>query len=191
MFESKEHAHRRLNILTGEWVQVSPHRSKRPWQGQVEKLDQVKRPAHDPTCYLCAGNERAGGEKNPDYTSTFVFTNDFGALQSDIPEGGETSGLLQSKRERGICKVICFSPRHDLTIPEMEVKDITKVVDLWVEECHALSNHDFINHIQIFENKGSVMGCSNPHPHGQIWANNFLPSEINRKDLNLKAYLFL
>lgn len=189
MFDSKEHSHRRLNILTGEWVQVSPHRSKRPWQGQVEKLAQVQKEEYDPTCYLCAGNERIGGERNPDYKDAFSFTNDFAALQSDIPEGGQSDGLLQSESEKGICKVICFSPRHDLTIPEMEVEGIVKVVQLWVEECELLAKHDFINHIQIFENKGSVMGCSNPHPHGQIWAQNSMPNEPMKKQTKQKEYL--
>jgi UDPglucose--hexose-1-phosphate uridylyltransferase len=188
LFDYKEHSHRRFNILTGEWVKVSPQRSKRPWQGQVEKLEEARRPVHDPTCYLCAGNERIGGERNPNYASTFVFTNDFGALQSDIPSGGESSGLLQSKSERGICRVICFSPRHDLTIPEMEVADICKVVDLWIAECTELAKNDFINYIQIFENKGSVMGCSNPHPHGQIWAQESIPVEPLKKQVQQATY---
>lgn len=188
MFDSKEHSHRRYNILTGEWVQVSPQRSKRPWQGQVEKIEQEKRPHHDPSCYLCSGNERIGGAINPDYKGAFVFTNDFAALQSDIPSGGEDDGLLQSKSERGICKVICFSPRHDLTIPEMELEDIKQVVDLWVEQCEELAAHDYINHIQIFENKGSVMGCSNPHPHGQIWSQESIPVEPAKKQEQQEKY---
>ncbi|PIB36205.1 galactose-1-phosphate uridylyltransferase [Reichenbachiella sp. 5M10] len=188
MFDSKEHSHRRLNVLTGEWVQVSPHRSKRPWQGQVEKLEQERRPEHDPNCYLCAGNERIGGERNPDYKDTFVFTNDFAALQGDIPSGGESTGLLQSKSERGLCKVICFSPRHDLTIPEMDVDGIEKVVELWVEQCKEIGAIDYINHIQIFENKGSVMGCSNPHPHGQIWAQESIPVEPMKKQFQQEKY---
>lgn len=188
MFDSKEHSHRRLNILTGEWVQVSPHRSKRPWQGQVEKTEQERRPEHDPACYLCPGNARVGGEQNPKYESTYVFTNDFAALQSDIPAGGEQAGLFQSKSERGICKVICFSPRHDLTIPEMEVGGIRQVVDLWIDECHELGGKDFINYIQIFENKGSVMGCSNPHPHGQIWSQESIPVEPLKKQTQQEQY---
>ncbi|UXP30698.1 UDP-glucose--hexose-1-phosphate uridylyltransferase [Reichenbachiella agarivorans] len=188
MFDSKEHSHRRLNILTGEWVQVSPHRSKRPWQGQVEKLEQERRPEHDPTCYLCAGNERIGGERNPDYKDIFVFTNDFASLQGDIPSGGDNNGLLQSKSERGLCKVICFSPRHDLTIPEMDIDGIEKVVDLWIKQCEEIGALDYINHIQIFENKGAVMGCSNPHPHGQIWAQESIPVEPMKKQFQQEKY---
>lgn len=188
MFDSTEHSHRRLNILTGEWVQVSPHRSKRPWQGQVEKNEQIRRPEHDPSCYLCPGNERIGGENNPEYQSTYVFTNDFSALQKDIPAGGDNDGLFQSKSERGICKVICFSPRHDLTIAEMEVPGIRSVVDTWIEQCHEISANDFINYIQIFENKGSVMGCSNPHPHGQIWSQESIPVEPLKKQIQQEKY---
>lgn len=187
-FNPNDHSHRRLNILTGEWVQVSPHRSKRPWQGQVEKVVEEKRPEHDPSCYLCAGNKRIGGEVNPDYKDTYSFVNDFSALQADIPEGGKEDGLLVSKSEKGLCKVICFSPRHDLTIPELETASVKKVVDLWVNECEELGSKDFINHIQIFENKGAVMGCSNPHPHGQIWSQTSVPVEVAKKDSHMKGY---
>lgn len=177
-FNREDHPHRRYNALTGEWILVSPHRAKRPWQGQVEKAEEEKRPQHDSKCYLCAGNERAGGYKNPDYKDTFVFTNDFSALLTDSPEGEEDDGeLFQAKSERGLCKVICFSPRHDLTIPEMEVDGIRKVVDVWVNEYKELGSLDYVNYVQIFENKGSVMGCSNPHPHGQIWSSYSIPVE--------------
>ncbi len=188
MFDPKEHSHRRHNILTGEWIQVSPHRSKRPWQGKVETINLERRPKHDPDCYLCAGNNRAGGKTNPDYKGAYVFTNDFASLQSDIPEGGAQDGLLNSKSERGICKVICFSPRHDLTVAEMEVEDIKKVVDLWIDQCNELGGHDFINHIQIFENKGEIMGCSNPHPHGQIWSQESIPVEPTKKQHHQLEY---
>jgi len=187
-FNANDHSHRRLNILTGEWVQVSPHRSKRPWQGQVEKLSIDRRPAYDEKCYLCPTNERIGGELNPDYKNVYAFTNDFAALQYDIPSGGSEVGLLQSKSERGVCKVLCFSPRHDLTIPEMESDQIKLVVDLWVEQCKEIGDLDFINHIQIFENKGAVMGCSNPHPHGQIWAQESVPVEPAKKQTKQLEY---
>lgn len=189
-FNFEDHPHRRFNPLTSEWVQVSPHRAKRPWQGQVEKIEEEKRPEHDESCYLCAGNTRIGGEVNPKYTDTYSFQNDFAALLEDIPTGevNEMDGLFQAKSERGLCKVICFSPRHDLTIPEMEVEGIRKVVDLWAKEYKELGSRDYINHVQIFENKGAVMGCSNPHPHGQIWAQESIPQEPEKKQANQKAY---
>ena len=188
-FNIKNHSHRRLNILTGEWVLCSPHRAKRPWQGQVEKPEQADLPRYDPKCYLCPENERVGGGKNPKYESTCVFNNDFGALTEDIPWGKEVEGdFFVAEAEQGICRVICFSPRHDLTIPEMEVQDIRKVIDLWVDEYKALGAKPFINHVQIFENKGSVMGCSNPHPHGQIWSQKTIPTEPAKKQVQQKAY---
>ncbi|RDC65362.1 UDP-glucose--hexose-1-phosphate uridylyltransferase [Adhaeribacter pallidiroseus] len=184
-----EHPHRRYNALTGEWVLVSPHRAKRPWQGQQEEVEKETRPAYDPTCYLCPGNERAGGEKNPPYSQTFVFNNDFGALQESTPTGSfEKSGLLKAESERGVCKVICFSPRHDLTLPDMEVADIRKVVDLWQHEYEELGKLDFINYVQIFENKGIIMGCSNPHPHGQIWAQSSIPVEPAKELMQQQNY---
>lgn len=188
MFSIENHSHRRYNILTGEWVQVSPHRAKRPWQGQMEKVDEEKRPEYDPECYLCPGNVRAGGEINPDYKQVFSFTNDFTALQPDVPEAMENDDFFRFKSERGICRVICFSPRHDLTIPEMEVDAIAKVVELWIDECNELGRLGYINNIQLFENKGSVMGCSNPHPHGQIWAQESIPVELVKKQERQKEY---
>ncbi|MEH0153134.1 UDP-glucose--hexose-1-phosphate uridylyltransferase [Limibacter armeniacum] len=188
-FSFEEHPHRRYNPLTGEWVMVSPHRSKRPWQGQVEDMEEEKRLKHDPDCYLCAGNTRVGGEKNPEYTDTYVFTNDFSALLSDTPEGSfSKGGLLKAESERGMARVVCFSPRHDLTIPEMEVAAIRKVVDLWAKEYEDLGKKEFINYVQIFENKGATMGCSNPHPHGQIWAEETVPVEPAKKQVQQLAY---
>jgi UDPglucose--hexose-1-phosphate uridylyltransferase len=171
--------HRRHNPLTGEWVLVSPHRTARPWLGQVEKPPVEIRPAHDPGCYLCPGNERAGGAQNPAYTDTYVFDNDFAAL---VPEAqGQptptSEELLRLEPERGLCRVVCFSPRHDLTLAELPVPAIRKVVDTWIEQYLELSALPFISYVQVFENKGAMMGASNPHPHGQIWASEHLPNE--------------
>lgn len=188
-FNFEDHSHRRYNPLTAEWVQVSPHRAKRPWQGQQEKFQAQQRPAYDPQCYLCPGNTRAGGEKNPPYQGTYSFKNDFAAITEDVPSGTLQEGeFFLAKSERGICKVICFSPRHDLTIPEMELSAIREVVDLWKREYEELGGRDFINYVQIFENKGSVMGCSNPHPHGQVWAQESIPDEPRKKGENFLHY---
>ncbi len=169
-------------------MQVSPHRTKRPWQGQVEKVSETQRPQYDESCYLCPGNQRAGGKTNPNYTSTFSFVNDFAALQSDVEDIDFKEGLLEAKSERGLCKVICFSPRHDLTLPEMDVSQIKEVVKLWQNEYKELSALNYINYVQIFENKGSVMGCSNPHPHGQVWAQASVPDEPAKKSARQLAY---
>ena len=188
-FNSSDHPHKRFNPLTGDWILVSPHRAKRPWQGQVEKPLLDERPAYDPGCYLCAGNERAGGKFNPDYKGTFVFTNDFSALLTDTPPGVVDDGeLFQAHSESGICKVICFSENHSLTIPEMEVSDIRKVVDVWCEEFAELGGNELVNYVQIFENKGSIMGCSNPHPHGQIWSSSTVPVEPAKESQTQKSY---
>lgn len=188
-FDLSEHSHRRLNILTGEWIQVSPHRAKRPWQGQVEKTLSATGLSYDPTCYLCPGNKRSNGEFNPAYTSTYSFENDFAAIVPPVPAGEiHTDDLLFAKSERGICKVICFSPKHDLTIPEMTTQQISDIVRLWVKEYTDLGKIDYINYVQIFENKGSVMGCSNPHPHGQIWAQESIPMEPQKKQQHQHKY---
>jgi UDPglucose--hexose-1-phosphate uridylyltransferase len=185
-----EHPHRRYNPLTGDWILVSPHRAKRPWQGQQEEIPTENKPNYDKNCYLCPGNERAGGKKNPQYQDTFVFKNDFSALLEEIPEETlDDEELFKAKSEKGISRVICFSPRHDLTIPEMEINAIKKVVDLWQKEYAELGDKDFINHVQIFENKGAIMGCSNPHPHGQIWAQSSLPVEVQKECNRQEAYL--
>jgi len=174
--------HRRFNPLTGEWIQVSPHRAKRPWQGKEEKSPEPEKVKYDPECYLCPGNDRAGDASNPDYDSTFVFTNDFSALKPGTPsELRNTQDLLVAKGEKGICRVICFSPRHDLTLPQMNLSQIRDVVDLWVDEYTELGSRDYINYVQIFENKGEIMGCSNPHPHGQIWAQQTIPDEPSKE----------
>lgn len=183
------HSHRRLNPLTGEWIQVSPHRAKRPWQGKQEKTPEPQKAKYDPECYLCPGNDRAGDAQNPNYDSTFVFTNDFSALKPDTPSVLEDQDeLLVAKGERGICRVICFSPRHDLTLPEMDVSQIQEVVGLWVSEYQELGERDFINYVQIFENKGEIMGCSNPHPHGQVWAQESIPEEPAKELRKQKEY---
>ena len=191
-FDPTEHPHRRRNLLTGEWVLVSPHRTKRPWQGQVEKGMPDNRPAYDPKCYLCPGNERAGGLHNPAYTSIFVFENDFAALLPDGPRGDVSEGqFFQMTAETGRCRVICFSPRHDLTLPEMAVTDIRRVVDVWAEQVVELGNLPDVNYVQLFENKGAAMGASNPHPHGQLWANHSIPQEPAKEDVQKRAYYAL
>lgn len=182
--------HRRLNLLTNEWIQVSPHRTKRPWQGKQEESQLNNRPKFDNSCYLCPGNSRAGGEKvNPDYTSTYVFDNDFSALLPDTPlKYYNQDDILVSRSERGICKVICFSPRHDLTLPEMDAASIRNVVDIWAEQYEMLGSIPWVNYVQIFENKGTIMGCSNPHPHGQIWAQETIPEEPAKELLTQQQY---
>jgi UDPglucose--hexose-1-phosphate uridylyltransferase len=171
-----EHPHRRFNPLLGEWILVSPHRTKRPWQGKTDEVKKAEKNTFDPACYLCPGNRRADGATNPSYTSTYLFTNDYSALYPEAPAAQEDElGLIKAQSEKGICKVICYSPRHDLTMPLMAPEAIRNVVDLWTEQYRELGSRDDIGYVQIFENKGSQMGCSNPHPHGQIWADERIP----------------
>ncbi len=188
-FNQKQHPHRRYNPLLDEWILVSPQRASRPWQGQTEKRTEEKLPAHDEHCYLCSGNLRINGEKNPEYKGVYVFANDFGSLMKEEVESSfESSGFFTLQPERGINRVICFSENHSLTLPEMETDDIKKVVDVWQKQYEELGSLDYISHVQIFENKGQMMGCSNPHPHGQIWAQSSIPSIIAKTQENLKKY---
>jgi UDPglucose--hexose-1-phosphate uridylyltransferase len=182
-------SHRRLNPLTGEWVLVSPHRTQRPWQGRREPQAAPAGLAHDPSCYLCPGNLRANGARNPDYPHTFVFDNDFPALKADAPTKREVDGLIVAEGETGLCRVLCFSPRHDLTLSGMTVADIERVVDVWVEETIAIGGRPDIASVQIFENRGEMMGASNPHPHGQIWATRHPPNELEKETLRQGEYL--
>jgi UDPglucose--hexose-1-phosphate uridylyltransferase len=183
--------HRRFNPLTRDWVLVSPRRAQRPWQGQVEKAASATALRYDPTCFLCPGNERVGGAGNPKYESTFVFTNDFAALKPEVQRARHDDsgrGLLLSESEAGICKVVCFSPRHDLTLARMTVPEIASVVDIWAKEYAEIGSLPYIGYVQIFENRGELMGCSNPHPHGQIWANQTIPNEPRKEQESQKAY---
>ncbi|MBZ0278701.1 MAG: UDP-glucose--hexose-1-phosphate uridylyltransferase [Anaerolineae bacterium] len=187
MFNPIDHPHRRLNPLTGEYVLVSPHRMKRPWQGKQEAPPPDNRPSYDATCYLCPGNTRAGGIQNPAYTSTYVFTNDFSALLLDTPASPAAEHpLFTSESARGTCRVICFSPRHDLTLPEMALADIRSVIEVWVEQTVDLGKT--YRWVQVFENKGEIMGCSNPHPHGQVWGTDWLPNEVTQEDRQQREY---
>ncbi len=182
-----DNPHRRLNPLTGEWVLVSPQRNKRPWVGRVEKRKDVISKIHDKGCYLCPGNVRANGKVNPDYNDTFVFTNDYAALLPDGPDFEfNEEGMCISKSVKGTSRVICFSPRHDITMAEMDSEGIRNVISVWIDQLNDLGK-EFI-WVQIFENKGDIMGCSNPHPHGQIWALDTLPNEIQKEKTNQQNY---
>lgn len=200
-FDYNEHPHRRFNPLTRRWHLVSPHRAKRPWQGSVEALPPDNRPEYDPKDYLGPGNYRVNGTvQNPQYTSTHVFDNDFQAILSDTPAGEagnpdavgapdkDEEALFVAKSVRGRCRVVCFNPRMNVTVAEMTVEELIPVVDAWISEFDMLSKLDYVSHVQIFENKGAMMGCSNPHPHGQIWSSDFVPEEPALVLRNLKKF---
>src|SRR3989440_4316277 len=196
------HPHRRYNPLRDEWVIVSPQRNERPWQGQVERAPAAASAAYDPSCYLCPGNARAHGVRNPQYTSTFAFDNDFPALRPTSPRppaptlqrpatGSQppaTSSLFVADAERGLCRVVCFSPRHDLTLARMDLASIRTLVEAWIDECAAMAVHPWVKYALVFENRGEMMGASNPHPHGQIWATAHVPNEPAKETVSLAEY---
>jgi UDPglucose--hexose-1-phosphate uridylyltransferase len=187
--ELQQTPHRRFNPLLREWVLVSPHRTERPWLGKVGQASPPNRPEYDPDCYLCPGNTRASGARNSKYTNTFVFNNDYAAL---LPQAAhfenKEDGLLVAESEAGICRVVCFSPRHNLTFPVMSIAEVRQVVDVWAEQFRELAELPWVGHVQIFENRGAQMGASNPHPHCQIWANASLPNIPARELFSFDDY---
>lgn len=180
-FNPLDDPHRRYNPLTGQWILVSPHRAKRPWLGAQETPACEDLPVYDPHCYLCAGNQRVSGERNPAYCGTYVFTNDFSAMMPDTPMAPPADDMLfRSESVRGTSRVICFSPDHSKTLPELSLPALEEIIKTWQTQTAELGRQ--YPWVQLFENKGTAMGCSNPHPHGQIWASSFLPNEIVRED---------
>ncbi len=186
MSDTLARPHRRFNPLSGGWVQVSPQRMGRPWQGEVSPPDPPP-PAYDPACYLCPGNARVGGEVNPAYTGVHVFDNDFPALADDAGEAVAADPLLRAESSAGVCRVICFSPDHGKSLPQLDLAQLRGVVDCWVEQTAELGAR--FAHVQVFENKGAMMGCSNPHPHGQVWASAHVPQEVAAEDDRQRAYM--
>lgn len=181
--------HRRFNPLTREWVLVSPQRTARPWLGQVEKTQAAEIPSYDPTCPLCPGNKRATGAVNEAYKSTYVFTNDFPALTLDAQVSpAQDNSLMKAEPEKGTCRVICFSPRHDLTLPDMSLSEVSKVIETWTSQTEDLARIEGIQYVQVFENKGAIMGCSNPHPHSQVWATAHIPNEPAKELTGQQVY---
>lgn len=180
-------SHRRFNPLTGRWVLVSPQRSLRPWLGQVDEPDASEGLSHDPSCYLCPGNARANGTVNPDYDGVWLFDNDFPALVAESGEGVSGDPLFRSEAVSGTCRVLCFSPDHSKTLPELPPAQLRAVVDCWAKQGAELGTR--YRWVQLFENKGAMMGCSNPHPHGQIWASSHIPDEPAQEDAMQRAYL--
>jgi len=190
-----EFPHRRFNPLRQEWVLVSPHRTQRPWLGQVEKPPQEKLLSYDPDCYLCPSNQRAGDKTNPDYNSTYVFENDFPALlepteadETHSNSTGDDHPLLITEPEYGLCRVVCFSPRHDLSLPELSLAEVEAIIETWIDQTRQLTQLAYVRYVQVFENKGAMMGASNPHPHSQIWATSHLPNEPAKEILAQKEY---
>ncbi|AOL93817.1 UDP-glucose--hexose-1-phosphate uridylyltransferase [Porphyrobacter sp. LM 6] len=186
MSDALARPHRRYNPLSGGWVQVSPQRMGRPWQGEVSPPDPPP-PAYDPACYLCPGNARVGGEVNPAYTGVHVFDNDFPALADDAGEAAAADPLLRAEPSAGVCRVICFSPDHGKSLPQLDLAQLRGVVDCWAEQTADLGAR--FAHVQVFENKGAMMGCSNPHPHGQVWASAHVPQEVAAEDERQRAYI--
>ncbi|RRR69593.1 MAG: UDP-glucose--hexose-1-phosphate uridylyltransferase [Candidatus Viridilinea halotolerans] len=196
MFNSHHHQHRRYNPLIDQWIVVSPQRMQRPWLGQQEPAPIDQRPAYDAHCFLCPGNLRADGKRTPAYTGVWAFDNDYAALLPDPPQGevlerasAEAPPLLVAQAERGICRVICYTPRHDLGLGQLDPAALRGVIEAWAAEYRTLGALDWVRYVLPFENRGAMMGASNPHPHGQLWATGFLPGEVAREDASQRRYL--
>jgi UDPglucose--hexose-1-phosphate uridylyltransferase len=182
-------AERRQNLLTGDWILVSPHRLSRPWLGATDAPQTAPAMAHDPDCYLCPGNARVGGVRNPDYSGVYVFDNDFAALLPDTSPAAAADPVLVSEPESGVCRVICYTPDHSLTMAQMGQAQIRGVIDVWAAQFCELAARPDIGAVTIFENRGAMMGASNPHPHGQIWATHSVPNELAREDERQQTWM--